>query len=531
VSAQTCRPPSSAGRSEGTVLTEYQFVALLLGVIGPLLAVSRWLGIPDTLLLFGGGLATAFLPGLPPAHVDPQLMLNLFLPPILYATTVRVSPHLLRFTLVSGVLLGVVRAVVTIGAVAAAAKLVLLPGMSWLGAVVLGIVAAVFDTRLFHEAQGRPQVPRAIADTLKAREMVTRVVVLSSLALALEAAFTPSGTLPPGRIVGRFALDIVGGAAVGAAIGYAVVWLRDRIDPAPVEIAVSLASPFLGALAAKALGLSVVVVVVAAALTVAAVRVDRRTGAAWSSSEARLIGMTFWEEANLILSSILFFLAGRALPEAMAALETWPLWQLGTSAVGILLVVLSAEYAVAFVAAATAMRRSHDGEKGIRSSEAVAAAGVMTWASTRSVIGLVVALSIPLALPDGRPFPDRDLILVLAALVIVGSVVVQGLTLRLAVRHAALCDTEEERREEQAAQEAMRDALRAADAGADPAAAAHRKESPRIRRLAAQRRALLALRESNRIGDEVLRRMLREADLYERASETDALPGAGPPNP
>ena len=134
-----------------------------------------------------------------------------------------------------------------------------------------------------------------------------------------------------------------------------------------------------------------------------------------------------------------------------------------------------------------------------------------------------VALSVPSTLPDGRPFADRDLILVIAALVILGSVLLQGLTLRKAVRAAALADEAEEERERTQAERAMAEAHTQAlerTAGA-PARAA----------FDAERRALLALRRDNRIGDEVLREMLRETDLRARVTDGSALPGAGPPSP
>jgi CPA1 family monovalent cation:H+ antiporter len=151
-------------------LTEYHFVALILAGIGPLLAVARRLRAPGSLVLFAAGLLAAFVPGLPAVHVDPKLVLTLFLPPLLYASAVRVSWHLLRVTLLPGVVLGVALVPATIGAVAvtmAAIAPALAPEFSWSGVLLLGIVASVFDTRLFHEAEGRPHVPRAIADTLE----------------------------------------------------------------------------------------------------------------------------------------------------------------------------------------------------------------------------------------------------------------------------------------------------------------------------------------------------------------------------
>ncbi len=87
-------------------MSTYEFVALLLVVIGPVLALARATGAPPSLVLFGLGLASAAVPGVPPPRVDPQLVLNLFLPPLVYASIVRISWHLLRFTLVPGIVFG-----------------------------------------------------------------------------------------------------------------------------------------------------------------------------------------------------------------------------------------------------------------------------------------------------------------------------------------------------------------------------------------------------------------------------------------
>ena len=480
-----------------------------------MLAIARRLHAPESLVLFATGLLSSFMPGLPPVRVDPNLVLNLFLPPLIYASTVRVSWHLLRFTLLPGVVLGAALVLITIGAVAVAAGGLLLPGLPWTAALLLGVVAAVFDTRLFHEAEGRPHVPRAIADTMKARELVARIAILATYALALDAA--KSGRFSAWAVLDRYVLDIPAGIVLGGAIGLAIVWARKRIDPAPVEIAVSVATPYAAALGAHALDISGVAAITTAALVVSAVRIDRDTGAPISSSETRVNSTAFWEQASLMVSSVLFFLAGRALPEATAALKDWPFWRLAASAAGLLGIVLAVQFAFSLAATVQEpIRRALDDQR--PGSSHLAAAGVMAWASTRSVIALVIGLSIPAALPDGQPFPERDLILVVAALLVVGSVLVQGLSLRAVVSRADLCEEGEEQREERAARQAIGEA-----------AAAPRREH--ANEFDAARQALLLLRERDRIGDEVLVRMLRETDLSSRVSEKDALPGAGPPNP
>lgn len=489
-------------------MSPIELVALILALVGPLLALAKLLGVPETLALFGAGLAAAFVPGLPPVQIDPDLLIKLFLPPILYAATVRVSFHLLRYTLLSGVLVGVVLALGTIAAVAGLAEL-LLPGLPWVATVLLGIVVAVFDTRLFHEAEGRPHVPRALADALKTREMLSRITALACFALTVDVL--RGEPLTPMAALGAVAYELVVGAVVGAVIGRAVVWVRGRVEPAPIEIAVSIATPYLGALAAEALGVSMVAVVIASALVVSAVRIDTRSGAPHTSAEARISAMAFWEEASLILSAVLFFLTGWALPRAMAALETWPFWWLMGAAAALLAATVAIQSLVSFAAAALPGGADELGAERRSWRFRAAAAGAMAWASTRSVIGLVVALSIPATRPDGSAFAERDLILVLAALVILGSILLQGLTLRAVVRRAGLADPIESK-EEAAAERVLADAMRE---GGFPQA----------------RRTLLERRARNHLGDETLRKLFRELDLRERAAEPSALPGAGPPNP
>jgi CPA1 family monovalent cation:H+ antiporter len=486
----------------------YHSVALLLAVIGPALAAARWAGAPPSLALFALGVASTFVPGLPSTPIDANLVLTLLLPPLLYASTVRVSWHLLRFTLVPGIVMGILLVVTTVGIASIVVRYAFLPDLSWTAALLLGAVASIFDTRLFHEATDRPRVPRAISDTLKARELVGRVVILATV-----AALTESQGERAFAILEHYVLDIAGGVLAGLAVGYAVAELRRRIEVAGVEIAVSIATPYVAALAASGLGLSVVAAIITAALTVSAVRIAWRTGAPISSAETRVSAAAFWEEISLVVSSLLYLLAGRALPQALGAVGNVPVSRLAAATFGLLAVVLVVQFAFAYLA--TLVRpisgALRDGDR-TGAARRAAAAGVMAWSSTRSVIGLVVALSVP---PEHA---DRDLVLVVAALMIIVSVVVQGFTLRSVVRRAAIeCDGEHD------AEKAV------AKSAVDAAYAAPPDECADC--FDAARRALLRLRADNLIGDETLVEELREVDLAARLEEIDALPGSGPPNP
>lgn len=487
-------------------MTTLDIVLILLAGIGPLLALVRAVRAPDSLVLVACGVALAFIPGARSLQIDPKLLLGLTLPPLIYAATVRLSWHLLRHTWHTGVMVGLATSALTAGAVVLAARW-LLPGLSWTGAGFLGVVVALFDTRLFQEAECRSLVPRAVADALKAREVAARLVPLCLLAV-LEGTMEDGPPTLAGALGGQ-AWALAGGTVAGFAIGRAVVWLRARVDPSPVEVAVSLATPFLCALAARWLGLSLAISVIVAALTVSTAQIDRRTGAPLSASETRMSSAAFWEEINLLLSSILFLLAGRALPEALREMGDTSVWRV--AAAGAALLALATALQAAVAAASTLLRPIADAVEG-RPGGRARAAGVMAWASTRSVIGLVAALSIPVTGPDGQPYAERGLLLVVACAVILGSVLLQGLTLRAAVRAAALADKGGDEREEQKAHTVLDGS---GHEGGDPGQSAENGHD-------AERRRLIALRKDDAIGDEVLRRLLQEVDVRSRAADTDA---------
>ena len=494
-------------------MSTLQFAALVIAAVGPLLLLARLTRFPAPLALVATGAASVFLPGLPDTKVDPQLLITLFLPPIIYAAAIRVSVQLFRHTLGPGVGIGCALAIVTIPAVAVTARW-LLPGLDWPSALLLGVVGALVDTRLFHEADGRPKVPRAIADALKAREIVARVIALGFLGVLLHAV--AGGATTPLGAAGSFTWALMAGGAAGWALARVTRWLCGFARPAPVEIAVSIALPYAGALLAGSLGLSLSATIIAAALTVSSTEIDPETGSPRSSSEARISATTFWEEVSLFLSAVLFLLAGRAMPEALEALKDGPVWRTAGTAVLLALLVLALQFAFSYLAAslpapakALRDRRRETGEEVTR----LAAAGVMAWACTPSILGIIVALSAPPGMKD------RGLALVVAALLIIGAVLVQGLTLRTVVHVASLGDEAEERGEERLATDA---AAQVADGEPDT-----------DRGLDAVRRTLLQLREDDHIGDEVLQKTLREADLSARAAQgpAAAMPGAGPPNP
>lgn len=468
-------------------MPELRFISGVFVATGLLLALAPLLRLPPSAVLFVGGLVSILLPGLlPPVPVEPQAVLELMLPPLLYAGTVALSLDLLWHALARGLLGGAVLVLSIILSVALTTHL-LLPGLDPTACLLLGITLAIGDTRLVQETGQARHLPRLLTDAFAGQAVSARLVVVTLFLLAQAAIGGPPPS--PGQALLRLAIDLLVGGAIGLAVGLGAVGLRRQVRPATTEVAITVATPFLAAQLAAVAGVSVAVVIVAAALTVSARAVDRATGEAISSAEARVVVRHVWSAIAALLSAALFFLMGRALPEALVGLGRYGWGHLGLVAMALLALVLALQFLLALLILVLPGTKPAPGADG-RPAGRVRTAVVAAWSGHRSAIAFALALSIPGA-ADGRPFPERDLVLALTALVIVASGLLQGTTLPRVVAWAGLGGAAEEEQEQHLARAAV---MAAQGHGPNPEADA-----------AQGRQALVRLREADAIGDTALR--------------------------
>ncbi len=510
---------------------------VLLGLLvagAALLAIAQIVRVPYPILLVLGGLALGFVPGMPEIELSPDLVLVAFLPPLLYGAAFFTPLRELRANAGSISLLAVGLVLATTVAVAVVAH-AFIPGLTWPTAFVLGAIVSPTDPTAATAIAQRLGLPRRLIAVIEGESLVNDGTALVVYRVAVVAVVTGSFSLVSAS--GSFVVNVAGGILVGLATGMVIRQVRRRLDNPPVEITISILSGFFAYLPAHALGVSGVL---------AAVTVGIYMG--WhtpelTTSQTRLQGQAVWEIVFLVLNAALFALVGLQLPaildELSAARTTGEL--LGYAAL-VTAVVVVVRFAWVLVGAYMPRMMRMDGNPPWKS------AVVLSWSGMRGAVSLAAALALPLTTDADAPFPNRDLIVFLTFGVILGTLVVQGLTLPalirwLEVEDDGLAEKEEAKARIRAAEAALarldelvdedwvnadtaerlrglydfrRDRFRSRfDTESDGAIEDQSLNFQRLRRelLEAERQALRQLRREGAIDDDVVRRVQRDLDL------------------
>jgi CPA1 family monovalent cation:H+ antiporter len=399
----------------------------LLLVVSLLTLLGQRLRLPLPIFLVLSGLLISFVPGLPRIEVNPDLIFLIFLPPLLYEAAWFTSwREFWRWRRIIGSLaFGLV--FFTAFAVAYFAK-ALIPGFTLALGFLLGGIVSPPDAVAATTVLRGIRVPRRVLSVLEGESLVNDAASLIVFRFALGAVL--SGTFAFGQAVGNFFLVTFGGIAVGLA-GAGVFYVIHRFVPAPVRttILLTLLTPYLLYLTAEGLHLSGVMAVVSGGLLMA----NHRHSIL--NHTARLQGGAVWSTLAFALNGIVFILIGLELPVILRGLGDYSAGQALTYALLITLLLIATRLGAAYfmalftwVVGRVFPRAVAERNPGWR------APAIVGWAGMRGVVSLASALSVPLVLPSGAPFPHRNLILFITFVVILGTLVVQGLTLPWVVR-------------------------------------------------------------------------------------------------
>ena len=521
-------------------------LALVVAVL--LAAIARRNNVSAPLALVVAGLVIGLLPGVPDITLDPELVLFVLLPPLLWSAGLESSYVNMRRNVRAIGMLAVGLPLATTVAVGFVAYQTV-PQLTLAAALTLGAIVAPPDAVSASAIGRRLGLPRRIMTLIGGESLLNDATSLTAYKVALGAAIGAAASWQHG--LATFALAVAGGVAVGAVLGTLIVYVRWRLDDPTVESAIGLLAPFVIYWVAEQFHGSGVLAVVVAALILG----RRSTTASYAT---RLQDDAVWRSVQLILESVAFLLIGLQLPTVLDQQEGLSLSTLLLASAAVLVTVVVVRvvwiylfaYLPRFVSA-----RIREREPAPTRAQVL----VVAWAGMRGVVSLAAAFGVPLTTLSGGPFPGRPHLLFLTFAVVLGTLLLQGLTLpwlidRLGVRgneaHTdavamaaaqqraarAAADRLEEVLAEQRAAGAFSDVHQRAaellrdwntrrsnsaweqlgrnddEIGEGPGSAFRRL---RLEMLEAERQTFIDERDSGRIDDEVLRTAMRGLDLEE----------------
>ncbi|MDT5281464.1 MAG: monovalent cation/hydrogen antiporter [Mycobacterium sp.] len=515
---------------------------LVVSVI--LAAVARRYDVSAPLALVVAGLLAGLLPGFKQIELNPGLVLYVLLPPLLWSAGLESSYVALRRNIRPIGLLAVGLPLATTFAVGYVAYKTV-PELTVAAALTLGAIVAPPDAVSATAVGRRLGLPRQVMTLLGGESLLNDATALTAYKVSLAAAIGTAATWGSG--LATFGLAAVGGVAVGVALGSVIAFIRWRLDDPVVESALGLVAPFIIYLAAEEIHGSGVVAVVVAALILG----QKSTRASYAT---RLQDTAVWKALQLILESFAFLMIGLQLPMVVGELAGISASVIAISSLAVLATVIGVRLVWVYVFAYLPRMLF----KGIRDREPAptpAQVFVVAWAGMRGVVSLAAAFGVPLTTMSGAPFPGRPQLVFLTFVVVIGTLLLHGLTLpwlirRLGVqgddaRTDAIASAAAQDKAARAAAERLDEVLageevtdvheRAADVlrgwntrrrnsawerlgrdegeiGESPASAFRRL---RLEMLAAERATFIAERDSGQIDDEVLREVLRGLDLEE----------------
>lgn len=400
-------------------------VGLLLAVAG-VAGLARRLAISYPIALVIFGLLCSLIPHVPRIPLPPSIVFLVILPPLLYVAAWQTSWREFRYNLVSISSLAVLLVFFTAIGVAYAASW-WLPGFDWRLGFLLGAVVSPTDAVGATAIARRVGMPQRIIDLLEGESLLNDATGLLALEFGIEMVV--QGTAPSlAQGLLELAWLTLGGVLVGVVIGTAVIWLERWVDDAPVEIAISLIVPYAAYLIGETVRASGVIAVVACGLLVS------HESSRLFSPRVRLQVFAVWDAIEFLLNGLVFVLIGLQLPYVLAGIQGWNWKSLTTYALtfSALLVLLRLVwmYPAAHAAWWVRTRLIRQSYERPRPSQIF----VIGWTGMRGVVALAAANSLPLTLSDGRPFPERNLIIFLTYSLILVTLVFQGVSLPWLVR-------------------------------------------------------------------------------------------------
>jgi monovalent cation/hydrogen antiporter len=515
-------------------------VGLVLAAV-LLAAAARRVGAPYPVFLALGGALLAFLPGAPSFTIPPELALAVFVAPVLLDAAYDASPRDLKDNWVPVTGLVVFAVGFTTAAVAVVAH-TLMPSMPWAPAIALGAVVAPPDAAAATAVLRHLRPPHRILTILEGESLLNDASALLVYRLAVGAVAANGFSI--GAVAPAFLFAVAGSVVAGPVLGWLFMRLTARVQDVPTAIILQFASTFGVWIFADRIGFSGVLTMVCYAITVA------RTSPERTPARIRIPSYAVWETVVFVLNILAFIFIGLQIRPILESLQPSARGRYFLVAAAVLLTVIVVRFAwhMSFNAVVRWRDRRHGFHPPRPMLRPTVGSGlIIAWSGMRGIVTLAAALALPAA------FPFRDLIVLTAFSVVLGTLVIQGLTLKTLLRALNLQDDDPVGHELGAARErALRAGLASLEHDASPAAdevrleftahlaaASADAEAGSIQpsnhsdihsnALHAARQAVLAMRASDEIGDDAFHQIEEELDWLEMAGgrSEKSTPAAG----
>jgi Na+/H+ antiporter len=387
-------------------------------------AVASKTRIAEPIVLLGIGGALGFIPGLGSIALPPNVVLYLFLPALLYWEALNTSFREIRFNARSISMLATGLVLLTAAAVAVVAHSF---GLSWTYSVLLGAILAPTDATAIGSIAGK--LPRRVLAILRGESLINdgTALVLYSVAVA---AILADKEINGGEALVLFLGSYIGGAAIGAAVALAVLAVRQRIGNRRLTNSLSVLTPFLAFLPAQYLGISGIIAVVTCGLMLS--QLDTKNVSAW----ARIEMNSFWSLTAHLLNGALFVLVGLQLQ------TIWNSSMSDAATVGVLglsctVAVIGVRWLWIYTAPYVRTLLGQRQNQGARRSRGRARVP-LAWAGFRGAVSLAAALALPTVTNSGQSVTARSAVISVTFIVIVMTLLLEGLSLPTVIERTHL---------------------------------------------------------------------------------------------
>ncbi len=389
------------------------FIAALI-----LAGTARRVGAPYPVFLALGGAIIAFLPGAPDLTVPPELALAIFVAPILLDAAYDASLRDLKDNWAAVTSLVVFAVMLTTIAVALVVRW-FIPDMGWGPALALGAVVAPPDAVAATSVLRILKPPHRILTILEGESLLNDATALLIFRLAVGAV--AANEFSVADVAPTFLVSVAGSLAAGPVLGWLTLRLLDRVEHVPTSIILQFVTTFGVWIVAEEIGLSGVLTVVTYAITVA------RSSPEHTPARIRIPTYAVWETVVFALTILAFIFIGLQMGPILASLEGVDMGRYFTVAGSVLATVIVVR--IAWHMSSNAVMQWWYRRVGFKPPRPMlrpsfSSGLIISWSGMRGIVSLAAALALPIG------FPYRDLIVFTAFIVVLGTLVIQGMTLK-----------------------------------------------------------------------------------------------------